>query len=187
MQPQIISLIESSDDISLFLTTSDTSMQKQAYLFEQMQLESSEAFYQDELNIWNKSYLNTLHDMKQLYCNNLQNTIPSELTEISFSIVKTRIDLCEILHLPYEGSLELYERGMQHIQDKEYEEGFNDLINAYQLSDALLINHTLPPIIQSNIGDSLKTNSIGIVGLCIGLIFISIGLKRKRNDINSEI
>ncbi len=185
MQPKINTLIESSDDVSLFLTTSDISMQKQAYLLEQMYLNSNDESNQENVlnqmgTIWDGTYDNTLYNLQQIFHEDTYQTIPNELIDIIVSIVQTRFELCEILHLPIQISEELFQQGKQLMQENQYEKGMNVLLKSYQISDSILLNQTVPPSIKSNINESYQTNSIGIIGLCLGLFIISVGYKRKK-------
>jgi hypothetical protein len=137
-------LLNKNDDVSEFLTIIDTSMQKQAYLTEELWLDAvDKQEIQDIIsNIWYNDYTSSLHKMRDAIIK-LDETPRSKsyvdkIKEISLNIVESRIYAAKSIGKDIETIEEKYIDGKTLINDKNYNSGFSKLINAYDEADSLI-------------------------------------------------
>ena len=187
---QMIKTTTSNQKISNFLTQIDMCMQKQAYLTEQIWMETvsisnkknKQIIFDYLEDIWGKNYSNSLHLMKDAV-NNLKNIsnsvyILEKICEIALDICKSRIVTLNILEKNYLDVQLEYETGYNLIKKGEYNLGFGHLEKAFIESEYLIegkiITHS-NKLVKNNKLDFLLF--ILVILLLLIAVFLIIRLK----------
>ena len=187
---QMVKTITNNQKISDFITQIDMSMQKQAYLTEQIWMETSSISNKknkqiiiDYLeDIWGKNYSNSLNLMKDAV-NKLKNISNSDyildkICDIALDICKTRITTLNILGKNYQDLQLEYETGYNLIKKGEYNLGFGYLEKAFIESEYLIEGKIIPSsnkLVKNNKSDYLLF--ILIILLLLIAVFLIIRLK----------
>jgi len=147
---QMVNRITNNQKISDFFTHIDMSMQKQAYLTEQIWMETSSISNKknkqviiDSLgNIWKTNYSNSLIFMKNTVNNlkNISNTdyILDKICEIALDICKSKIFTVNIIGKNYQNVQLEYETGYNLINKDQYNLGFEHLEKAFTECEYLI-------------------------------------------------
>ena len=182
--------------ISDFLTIIDTSMQKQAWITEQIWIEISKIPNKDNMQavrlivdkIWNKNYSSSLDNMKTsiLYLKRLPNTalISNKICEIALDICKSRIDAANSIERQSSTASDEYNKGGRLIKQGEYERGFDSLQKSLAYSNMIIKGQKVQNIEVVETGNNKETEiDIFLFILIISLIIaIMVFLVRFRLD-----
>lgn len=186
-----ITYIEKNTDITDFMTKADISMQKQAWLTEQIWLEigkkSNSKTKQDTTNIiseiWNSNYTASLISISNSI-NEINSMLDTETTdriiEIALNICKSRLEVAKIVGKNTTEFFNMYENGKKLIERGSYETGFQLIIKAFNGGDLLLKNRELLDIPDVNPKDDIKEMSLILVSLffLLGILFYVVVKKR---------
>ncbi len=187
-----LDIIDENFDVSDFITISDMSMQKQAYLTEKIWLDigklSDERVKQDLIDIissiWDTSYAYTLDKMKAAVFDLEEITgstsFGKRIVDIAHDICKSRIDAADSIGKQSSTANDYYEKGVKHFEQDDYELGFEDLKKSFTISDRLIKGQT-PLIIESSDAEENKNNRIPFyLSILLFLIGIILVLSRLR-------
>ncbi len=184
--------IDDAQVISDFLTTIDISMQKQAFITEEIWLEISEISNQQDRqavieiidSIWYKNYSTSLKKMKNSIndIKRLSNNILNKICDIGLNICKSRIDAANALGKKCPSSIEIYNEANQLIKKGDYELGFDFIYEAFNQCDILIKGQILQNTKNSEIPEKADTPLYFFTALLlIGItLLIIVGLKQKR-------
>jgi energy-converting hydrogenase A subunit M len=135
------------DLISDFLTIFDMSIQKQAFLTEDMWLQTGRIINQKNKQeiieiiskIWDTSYSHSFDKMKhalfELKKFTTSNKIIENLQKISLDICRTRIDILELIGIENQNLEKKYNKAAILIENEKYEQGFEILKDVFIKSD----------------------------------------------------
>ena len=184
-------LISDDQDVSSFLTITDTSMQKQAYLTQEIWMEASKfSVDQEIINIisalWAKNYTVSLNKMKAalLSLNDISGStnFRDKIVDIALDICKSRIDAAGVIGKQISSAEEKYQNGKKLIMQGEYLEGFIRIQKAFTESDMLIKGYTSQ---NDNKLDSEKNETatilLSILAVFLVLIIFIIVSKKKRD------
>jgi hypothetical protein len=141
--------IEDTSMLSKFLTILDMSMQQQAWQTLNIWKEASR--YIDQNNweeirqvlqgIWASNYSHSLHTMRNatyFFKNITESKLTDQIIELMFNICAARIDAVEILGENITKMSIEFQQSKDLINTGDRKQGFNQLINTYTWSNALL-------------------------------------------------
>jgi len=184
-----IKFIEDNSQVSEFLTIVDTSIQRQAWLTEQIWLKIAEEsnYKNDEKlfdimgNIWRANYSTSLDAMAEAI-NHLNNFSDTEIKEIAYDICESRMDAAESIGKNVTTIHEDYINGKQLVEKGDYDSGFKLIKKAFVTADSLLKGQSFAEI------DHIKTDSENILLIqnvlyaliVVFAIFVIIVLIKKR-------
>ena len=185
-------LISDDTDVSDFLTVIDMSMQKQAFLTEEMWLDASKISNQNSKqkitavigNLWKTSFTHSLDEMKNAIIDLEEITgstrFGEKIVNIALDICQSRIDAADSIGKQSSTAMDYYEKGVNHIEQEDYELGFEDLKKSFTMSDRLIKGQT-PLIIESIDAEENKNNRIPFyLSILLFLIGIILVLSRLR-------
>ncbi len=147
MEKISIDYILNNTDVSEFLTTIDMSMQKQAYLTEEIwkaidKIENKEKLIGIIENIWGENYIDTLENIKNALLKieeiSESNLIKQKLIDISFDICNSRIKSANILGKEVNFLLNQFKDGCNLVVIGQYDKGFQKLEKSYIKADLLI-------------------------------------------------
>jgi hypothetical protein len=184
--------IDNSNVVSNYLTIVDNSMQKQAYLTQEIWLDISKIKNEetkDEIKnivnaIWKNNYSSTLENIKNSVYNitKLPKNIVNKLCNIGLEICKSKIDSAVALEKDCSSVNDLYKKASQQIEDEKYELGFDNIIKSFNKCNRIINGQSI-----NNENDKNKSINANfplitfIILLIVGIIFlIIVGLKQKR-------
>ena len=137
-------------DVSEFLTIIDTSMQKQAFLTEEIWMETNFIYKDQKIqeirsiidDIWSQDYMFSLEKMKNAVLD-LKEISDSafyrdKIIEIALDICKSRIEAAETIGKDIQTAEEIYKEGGNLIKQGEFELGFDNLQDSFVISDAII-------------------------------------------------
>lgn len=145
-------MLTNNIDASDFLTIIDMSMQKQAFLTEEVWMEVSKVSNKQEFidvidSLWEKNYTFSLNKMKNaiLDLKDISGaaTIREKIVDIALDICKSRIDAASVIGKQIQTVEEEYEKGSRLIKQGQYESGFEGIQKAFTESDMLIKGQTL--------------------------------------------
>lgn len=177
---QMVKTISNHQKISDYLTQIDTGIQKQAYLTEQIWLETSrESNKQKQAitdilgEIWEHNYSVSLMSMKDSI-NNLQNfsnsrRIIDKICEIALDICKLKIVSLNIIGKNIKNAELEYKIGDNLIKKDEYNLGFVHLENVFNECENLIKGQIIPNQIQID-----RENKLDVVLFLLAIILIAI-------------
>jgi hypothetical protein len=187
-----LKMIENENVISEYLTIVDTSMQKQAFLTQEIWLDINKITNEEtkfELknivyDIWKNNYSSTLENIKNSVDNitKLSKNIVNKICNIGLDICKSKIDSAISLELNCSSANNLYKKANQQIKDEKYDLGFDNIIKSFNICDRIINGHELNNVCDKN--KSINANIpliTSIILLFVGIIILLIiGLKQKR-------
>ncbi len=143
-------LLNDRKNISNFITISDNSIQKQAYLTEKIWYELSE---ESDITIkiistiWKDNYYDSLKSMEKAL-NDLKDkpstdSIQNEIVDIALDICKTRITLVNTIGYDTKYIDSQYEQARKLITNRYYKDGFDILKNSYYNCNLLLEGNSI--------------------------------------------
>jgi hypothetical protein len=176
-------------ELSTLFTTVDTSMQRQAFLTQELWLESSKNSKQNEINqilsaIWDSDYSSSLAEMKNAFSDFMSLSIPSifkdKILDIALDICKTKIISTKILGYDTSYAEDEYNQATELLDQGDYEDGFNKVQKTYTNCEQILSGAT--PIKPKDIEES-ETVSIDLLFLVfllvIAVIILLIAIRKK--------
>jgi len=187
---QMVKTITSNEKISYFLTQIDTGIQKQAYLTEQIWMETSSVSNKknkqviiDTLGgIWESNYSISLILMKDTVNNlkNISNTVYvlEKICEIALDICKSRIITVNIMGKNCQNAQLEYETGDNLIKKGEYNLGFDHLEKAFTECEYLIKGQIIPS--SNELEKNIKLEIILyflVITLVILAVFLFLRLK----------
>jgi len=184
--------IDENDVISEFLTIIDTSMQKQAFITQEIWLDITKIVNEEDKqklrntidSIWENNYSSSLKKMKNSIkdLEVISKTILEKICKIGLDICKSRIDATIALGNICTSATEGYSKASDYIKNEEYEKGFESIIDVFNNCNNQMQGKTFRNRINK---DNSKNINLGfyvsIILLMVGIIILlSIGLKQKR-------
>lgn len=176
-------LLNYNKDVSEFLTIIDTSMQKQAFLTEEIWHEAGmgsekkkEEITQIIDDLWGNNYTSSLEKMKNVvitFKTNSYSFYRGKIIDIALDICKSRIDAAKSIRKDIQTAEEKYEEGRNLIKKGEYEQGFDILQESYELSDMIIKGQEAKSVKSVEIE---KTNEINVSLILLFLIIAIIAL-----------
>jgi len=183
--------IDNINEISEYLTIVDNSMQKQAFLTQDIWLEISKITNEEtkfELKniineIWKNNYSISLENMKNSVNNitKLSKNIVTKICNIGLDICESRIDSAIALGKNCYSANILYKKASQKIKDENYQSGFDNIIESFNKCDRIISGQ-----VNNYENDKNKSKNANIpliasiILLIVGIIFLLIlGLKQK--------
>ena len=176
-----LELLKNNIDVSDFLTIIDTSMQKQAFLTEEIWMKTNFIYNDQKIknirniieNIWNQDYIFSLEKMKKAILD-LKEISDSafyreKIVDIALDICKSRIEAAASIGKDIQTAKEKYEKGSMLIKQGEFENGFNNLQESFEFSDMIIKGQEIKSV--KNVNEK-KNNAIDLP--LIFLIFILI-------------
>jgi hypothetical protein len=186
-------LLFNRNDISDFLTIIDTSMQKQAYLTQEIWLRAN--MHSDEElikniidDLWENDYKTSLTNMKNAILN--LKTIPNsnsfvdKIKDMALEICKSKIDSAESIGKQIEKPKELYNDAKQLILQHDYSNGFYKLSQSYTESDKI-IREVIPEktIVEDKHTTPLSNNLLlYLLVLIVFLVIMTIIVILRRKE-----
>jgi len=177
-------MLTSNIDVSDFLTTIDTSMQKQAFLTEEIWMDASTISNQKNkqeiidiiTGLWHTNYTCSLDKMKNALLSlekvSGATRVKEKITDIVLDICKSRIDAANAIGKQIQNAEEKYEEGSKLIKQGKYESGFDGIQKAFTECDML---------IKGQIPQDLKDDEIAkqeradiVLYFFVGLLVIGI-------------
>jgi len=181
----MVTTITSKQNLSDFLTQIDTGMQKQAYLTQQIWMETgsiSNKVNKQEIieiigEIWESNYSTSFILMKEKI-NNLKNIsnnvyILDKICEIALDICKSRIITVKIMDKNFKNAQLEYETGYNLINKDEYNLGFEHLEKAFTECENLIKGQIIQSSDKSEKNDKLE---FGLYLLVIILVILAVFL-----------
>ena len=151
-------LLASNIDVSNFLTIIDVSMQRQAYLTEEIWMDISAISNQNKKqgvtilidSLWDTNYESSLKNMKNalLIFEKDPETfkIKENVVDIVLDICRSRIDAAKLIGKQTRIVEEEYMDGRKLIKQGEYESGFDSIQKAFTQSNMLIEGQTLKDV-----------------------------------------
>jgi len=148
-------MLTSNNDVSDLLTIIDMSMQKQAFLTEEIWMDASTISNQKKKQeiitiidgLWEKNYTFSLDKMRNAILDlkdvTASTTIREKIVGIALDICKSRIDAASVIGKQIQTVEEEYEAGSRLIKQGKYESGFDSIQKAFTESDMLIKGQTL--------------------------------------------
>ncbi len=181
-----IEYILNDTDISEFLTTIDMSMQKQAYLTQQIWKDIDKITNKQKVlnaidSIWEENYLETLENIKNALfeLEKISGTqiIKQRLKDISFDICDSRIKAADNLGKEITHSLKKFNEGQNLVINGQYNKGFETLEKSFIEADALIKGQEINEDVKSviiNIDEHSTVLYFLIFVLIIALIVLFV-------------
>ncbi|KYK28920.1 hypothetical protein AYK20_06365 [Thermoplasmatales archaeon SG8-52-1] len=150
IEENIISNSYNDDLISDFLTIFDMSLQKQAFLTEEIWIQASRIINQNTKKeiieiiseIWDTNYTYSLNKMKQALLDlekiTRSNEIIENIQKIALDICKSKVDILKLIGKEVQGFEKKYYNAEKLIENGEYGESFKILQDLYSKSDMLI-------------------------------------------------
>ena len=150
IEENIISNSYNDDLISDFLTIFDISLQKQAFLTEEIWMQASRIINQNTKQeiieiisrIWDTNYTHSLNKMKQALLDlekiTMSNKIIENIQKIALDICRSRIDILNVIGKEIQNFEKKYNDADKLIENRKYEQGFEILQDVYKESDMLI-------------------------------------------------
>jgi len=144
--------LKNKTNATTLFTINDLSMQKQGFLTQKIWLKADETYNKDLIihvlsNIWQDNYYNSIEQMKNavILLNKIEDGeyFYEKIIEIVLSIVKTRIDILELLGKDTTQITVNYKSGKNHLGKKEYEKGFDTLKETFSDCNNLFEGKTI--------------------------------------------
>ncbi|KYK24468.1 hypothetical protein AYK24_06175 [Thermoplasmatales archaeon SG8-52-4] len=193
IEENIMSNSYNEDLISDYLTIFDMSLQKQAFLTQEIWMQASRVINQNTKQeiieiisgIWDTNYTNSLNKMKQalfdLEKTHISNKIIENIQKIALNICRARIDIINVLGIDVKNFENKYNDAVKLIENIEYENSFEILQEVYSKSDMLLKGHIIKEVQlieknQTNGEDHLFIWFL-IILLFIGFLIIALPIK----------
>lgn len=193
LQPTILEIINQNENISAFLTSSDTAMQKQAYFTQLLWLNASKIDNNEEIistlsKLWENDYTQSLLNMKKIIKELEKKQQYEEFSEpiisIALSIVQSRLTMCEHM-LTDKNNIpkQTYNECLDLFQKESYDQGFTKLMQTYNESIKLL-NIETSTALKQEIKEESNENDYYILilfSLIMFFIFITVilGIKQR--------
>ncbi len=164
-------------DISDFLTVIDMSMQKQAYITEELW---KNAINKKDIqliisNLWNNTYYDSLQNMKNAICflyeKDESKQYIDKINEIALDICSSKINAAKSIGKDVKSAENEYKNGEKFLNEKNYRVGFENIINAFTEADMAINNEQV-----ENIKDFESKNAVNyyLYGLLVLLIMMII-------------
>jgi len=150
IEENILSNSYNDDLISDFLTIFDMSLQKQAFLTEEIWIQASRIINQNTKKeiieiiseIWDTNYTYSLNKMKQALLDlekiTRSNEIIENIQKIALDICKSKVDILKLIGKEVQGFEKKYYNAEKLIENGEYGESFKILQDLYSKSDMLI-------------------------------------------------
>lgn len=181
MEKVSIDYISNKTDVSEFLTTIDMSMQKQAFLTEELwkTIDNKESVIDIIKNIWEDNYLSTLENIKnalfELDEMPQSNFIKQKLIDISLDICNSRIIAADALEKEVDDLLDQLNLANNLVINGQYEKGFQKLEKSYTDANMLIKGQVIVEDIISETNNGEINNSF-LFFLIFVLIIVLIAL-----------
>jgi hypothetical protein len=184
--------IDEPEIVSELLTIIDTSIQKQAFITEEIWLEISKIKNEEDKqklieivgNIWDNNYICTLKKMKNSTndIEKISKTILEKIGEIGLDICKSRIDSISTIGDIFSSANKDYNKASNYFNNAEYEKGFDSLIETVNKYDKQLNGQKIQTLENKDKTENYNLLFYGsILMMIVGiLILLTIGLKQKR-------
>jgi len=190
-----VELIEENHDafVSDFLTVTDVGMQQQAFLTEEIWLETGKVSNEENKqklmdileDIWEKNYTLSLTNIKTvLHTLNDISTSSStvdKIEDIALNICKSRIEASKIMGRQSSTAEEEYEKGKKFIKQGEYESGF-DLIEKAFTECNMLMKGQIPIELSDDETDENDNTNLLLAAVIILLIVVVIALLIRKKQ-----
>jgi hypothetical protein len=133
-------------DVTDFLTIMDMSMQKQAYITQDLW---KDAINKQDIqiiiaNLWNNTYYDSLINMKNaisfLNEKDESKTYIDKINEIALNICKSRINAAKSIGKDVELAENKYKKGEKFLNEKKYQTGYENIIESF-LEAEIVINN----------------------------------------------
>lgn len=167
-----------NSDISNFLTIIDMSMQKQAYITQQLW---KDAINKQDIQVvisdlWNKTYYDTLHNMKNII-NHLNEKGESKqfidkINEIALNICISRINAAKSLGKDVKSAEDKYMIGEKFLNQQKYQTGYENILNAYFEVEMTINNKQVENFQEIELKNTINYNLYFLLGLLIIIIII---------------
>jgi len=162
-----ITLIE--EDIRAVLTVSDSEMQQQAMLMQNIYLSATSTDRQLAASVWNTSYSVTLENIEHALIDTHAPEVQQILSSLAASIAKGRADIAFIVAHD-ESAQEMYREGERCLASGNYNDAVDIFIDTYQEAQhALLIEQGLVSIDD---GEKQKDVVAAVFGVLIATILL---------------
>lgn len=165
-------------DISDFLTIIDTSMQKQAYLTQELWKDAIDKPDAQIIisDLWNNTYYDTLQKMRDAIID-LDEIHGSKLyidkiNELALDICKSRINAAKSIGKDTESAEIKYETGEKFINEKNYQTGFQNIMNAFTEAEMAIKNQQVKTFKGSESKDTIDYTLYFLLGLLIIAIIL---------------
>ncbi len=138
-------IISNNIDITDFLTIIDMSMQKQAYITQELW---KDAINKQDIQIiisdlWNNTYYDSLLKMKNAAIYFVENSDSKlyidKINEIALNICLSRINAAKSIGIDVESAENKYKIGEELLNEKNYQSGYENIINAFLEAEMLII------------------------------------------------
>jgi len=171
-------LISKNIDVSDFLTIIDTSMQKQAYLTQELWKDAIDK--QDVQlilsDLWNNTYSDTLLKMRNAVTNLNEikgsNFYIDKINELALDICGSRINVAKSIGKNVESAEKKYKNGEKFLNEKNYQTGFENIINAFSEAEKLINNQQVETIKESESKNTMDYTLFFLLGLLIIAIIL---------------
>jgi len=178
--------INKNIDISDFLTVIDTGMQRQAYLIQKLWMDVRDEQYLQIIisNLWNNTYYDSLLEMRKAIIH-LEESHGSKLyidkiNELALDICKSRINAAKSIGKDMESAEIKYKNGEKFINEKNYQTGFKNIMNAFTEAEMAIKNQQVETFKDSKSKDTMDYFLYFILGLlmiAIILLFLYVIFK----------
>jgi hypothetical protein len=174
--------ISKNADVSNFLTTIDMSIQKQAYMIEEIWMDLSNNPNKEEIisileKIWEGDFVETLDNMGEAIeeFEELSNSgsTKQKLIEISFEICDLMINAADDLGKDVKYSLEILNDGQDLVLEGSYKDGFQKLQDSYISAENLIKGQPIKIHKETEDADD-EENNIFLYFLLVLFIFVII-------------
>jgi hypothetical protein len=176
-------------EITTLFTSVDTSMQRQAFLTQELWLKASKTTKQSEIikilsTIWDSNYSFSLKRMKSAVYN-ITNTLGltffrDRIVDIALDICKSKIDSTEKLGKNTSLILEEYKKGEKLFMQGEDEQGFEKIHKAFTDCDLILRGETPKLTKKEKSGIDYSMNLLFFVILIILIVLLLVIVIRKK-------
>jgi len=138
-------IVSNNIDITDFLTIIDMSMQKQAYITQELW---KDAINKQDIQIiisdlWNNTYYDSLLKMKNATIYFVENSDSKpyidKINEIALNICLSRINAAKSIGIDVESAENKYRIGEELLNEKNYQSGYENIINAFLEAEMLII------------------------------------------------
>ncbi|MCJ7571374.1 MAG: hypothetical protein MUO82_05815 [Candidatus Thermoplasmatota archaeon] len=170
--------ISKNIDISDFLTIIDTSMQKQAYITQELwkYAINKQDFQIIISDLWNNTYYDTLLKMKDAidYLDEKDESKPyiDKINEIALDICITRINAAKSIGKDVESAENKYKNGEKFLNEKNYQTGFQNIINAFSEAEMAINNQQVETIQDLKSKNTMNYNLYFLFGVLIIVIIL---------------
>ena len=177
-------------ELSSLFTTVDKSMQRQAFMTQELWLEASKSSNKNEINkilstIWNTNYSLSLTEMEKAVSDiiklGVQPVFKDKIVDTALDICKTKITSTKIFDYNTSFVEDEYNQTTTLIEQGDYEDGFNKIQKTY-LDCEQILSGAVPEKIKDIKEEPFSLNLLFFIFLLvIAIIILLFVFKKKQN------